>query len=202
MKRKAAELIKLQLKEWLAKNYIDVIDVLIRTVEFDPRYEQEIRRKKLADQEVELKKSMAAAESMRGKTQVIEAETAKLVKIIIQEKDAELVKMEAETGLKVAKINAAASKYETEKRADADLIVAEKEATGVRLVKTAEAKGEELRNAALMGSGGSTIVALEAARNLQIKNATISTMETDLLDVDGMVRKLGMKADKQTESKK
>jgi len=196
MKRQAADLIKTELKTWLAKNYIDVIDVLIRNVEFDPRYEQEIRRKKLADQEVELNKSMAAAESMRGKTQVIEAETAKLVKIIIKEKDAELIRMKADTGLEVAKINAAAKKYVTEKRADADLIVAEKEAKGVRQVRTAEAEGERLRNAALLGSGGSTIVALEAARNLQIKEATISTIDTDLLDVDAMVKKLGMKAAK------
>ncbi len=191
-KRNASNKIKTELKISLAKNYIEVIDVLIRDVEFDKRYEQEIRRKKLADQEVELNKSMAAAEGMRGKTQVIEAETIKLVNIIIKEKDAKLISMQAETDLEIAKIKASAEKYVTEKRADADLIVAEKEADGERQVRTAEAKGEELRNAALLGSGGSTIVALEAARNLRIKEATISTLEIDLLDINGMVEKLGM----------
>jgi hypothetical protein len=72
------------------------------------------------------------------------------------------------------------------------LIVAEKEADGERQVRTSEAEGERLRNQALHGAGGNTIVALEAARNLQIKEATISTMDVDLLDVDAMVEKLGM----------
>jgi len=195
-KRGASNSIKDELKISLAKNFIEVIDVLIRDVEFDGRYEQEIRRKKLADQEVELNKSMGAAEEMRGKTQVIEAETAKLVNIIIKEKEAKLISMQAETDLEIAKIKANAEKYVTEKRADADLIAAEKEADGERQVRTAEAKGEELRNAALLGSGGSTIVALEAARNLQIKEATISTIEIDLLDINAMVEKLGMTPEK------
>ncbi len=193
MKRKAAELIKDELKNSLADNFIDVIDVLIRDVEFDSRYEQEIRLKKLADQEVELNKSMAAAAEMRGKTQVIEAETVKLVNIIVKEKEAQLINMQAETDLEIAKIKAGADKYVTEKKADADLIVAEKEADGERQVRTAEAEGERLRNEALQGGGGSVIVALEAARNLNIKDATISTMDVDLLDVDAMVEKLGMK---------
>jgi regulator of protease activity HflC (stomatin/prohibitin superfamily) len=186
-KRESSDLIKSELKSSLADNFIDVIDVA-----FDGRYEQEIRRKKLADQEVELNKSMAAAEEMRGKTQVIEAETIKLVNIIVKEKEAELIHMQAETDLEIAKINADAEKFVTERRADADLIVAEKEADGERQVRTAEAEGERLRNAALHGAGGNTIVALEAARNLQIKDATISTMDVDLLDVNGMVEKLGM----------
>lgn len=192
MKRDAAALIEEELRKSLANNFIDVIDVLIRNVEFDDRYEQEIRRKKLADQEVELNKSMAAAEEMRGKTEVIEAETKKLVNIIVKEKEAELIRMQAETDLETAKIKATAEKYVTERKADADLIVAEKEAEGERKVRTAEAKGEQRRNEALQGGGGNTIVALEAARNLQIKNATISTMDIDLLDVTGMAEKLGM----------
>lgn len=193
-KRGASGMIKDELTISLAKNFIEVIDVLIRDVEFDGRYEKEIRRKKLADQEVELNKSMGAAESMRGKTQVIEAETIKLVNIITKEKDAQLISMEAETNLEIKKIEADADKYVTELQADADLIVAEKEADGERQVKTAEAEGERLRNEALQGSGGNTIVALEAARNLQIREATISTLDIDLLDVDGMVQRLGMDA--------
>ena len=194
MQRKASDSIRAELKEELADNYVNVIDVLIRDVAFDPRYEQEIRLKKLADQEVELNKSMAAAAGMRGKTQVIEAETVKLVNIIIKEKDAQLIDMQAQTDLEIAKIKAGADKYVTELQADADLIVAQKEADGERQVKTAEAEGERLRNEALQGGGGNTIVALEAARNLQIREATISTLDIDLLDVDGMVQRLGMDA--------
>ncbi|MDK1031844.1 MAG: SPFH domain-containing protein, partial [Planctomycetia bacterium] len=76
------------LRESLTDNYVEVIAVLMRNVQFDPEYENKIRRKKLADQEVELNKSMAKAATMSGKTQVIEAETKKLTSIIIKEKEA------------------------------------------------------------------------------------------------------------------
>jgi len=193
-KRKKTKEVKALLTDSLSDNFIEVIDVLIREVEFDPKYEQKIQRKKLADQEVELNKSMGEAEKMLGKTQVIEAETEKLVNIIVKEKEAELIRMRAETDLKIAKIKAEYDKYATEKRADADLKWAQKEAESLLLVKKAEAEGERLRNDAIQGAGGSVIVALEAARNLNIKTATISTMDIDLLDIEGMAEKLGAKS--------
>lgn len=191
-RRNKAEEVKQALIASLEDNFVQVIDVLIRNVQFDPEYENKIRRKKLADQEVELNKSMARAEEMRGKTQVIEAETGKLVNIIIKEKEAELIKMQALTDRKIATIKAEYEKYSTEKKADADLISARKKAQGALLVKKAEAKGEEMRNEAMRGVGGSTLVALEAAKNLNLSDATISTMNIDLLDLDKMAEKLGV----------
>ena len=191
-RRDKAEIVKSRLASALKNNFIEVIDVLIRNVEFDPEYENKIRRKKLADQEVELNKSMARAEEMRGKTQVIEAETEKKVKIIRKEKEAELVKMQAETERQIAKIRADAGKYVTQKEADADLIHSQKNAEGDLLVKKSEAEGERLRNQAMQGVGGSTIVALEAAKNLNLSDITLSTMNIDLLDINDMATKLGV----------
>ncbi|MDP6631552.1 MAG: SPFH domain-containing protein [Kiritimatiellia bacterium] len=196
-KRRRSKEVFDELTASLEDNYIEVIDVLIRNVEFDPKYEAKIRSKKLADQEVELNKSMADAERMSGKTQVIEAETSKLIAIITKEKDAKLIDMEATTDLQIAKIEAQYKKYVTEKTADADLIADQKQAAGQRLVKEAEAEGERLRNEALTGAGGDIMVALEAARNLQIKDVTISTLEVDLLDITGMAEKLGVPAEKE-----
>jgi regulator of protease activity HflC (stomatin/prohibitin superfamily) len=196
-KRRRSQEVLEELTASLEDNYIEVIDVLIRNVEFDPKYEAKIRSKKLADQEVELNKSMAEAERMRGKTQVIEAETTKLIEIITKEKEAELIKMQAQTDLDIAKIEAQYKKYSTEKMADADLVMAQKQASGQRLVKESEAEGERLRNEALAGAGGEIIVALEAAKNLQLSDVTISTLEVDLLDVEGMAEKLGVPAEKE-----
>jgi len=190
-RREKAEQVHARIAESLSDNYVEVIDVLIRDVQFDPEYENKIRIKKLADQEVELNKSMAGAEEMRGKTQVIEAESAKKVKIITEEKQAELVRMEAETDRRIAKIRADYERYATEKMADADLHAAQKGAEGALLVKEAEAEGERLRNLAMQGVGGGVIVALEAAKNLNLSDITISTIDVDLLDIDAMARKLG-----------
>ena len=184
------------LSDSLKDNYIEIVDVLIRNVQFDPDYENKIRKRKLADQEVEVNKSMKRSLEMQGKRQVVEAETKKMLSVIQQEKQATLVTMEAQVNREITKIVAEYEQYATEKNADADLIAAEKTAKGDLLEKQAEAEGERLRNKAMQGVGGSTIVALEAAKNLNIREITISTVDTDLLDIDKMATKLGVKEGK------
>jgi regulator of protease activity HflC (stomatin/prohibitin superfamily) len=191
-RRKKATAVKALLTKSLADNFVEVLDVLIRDVQFDPEYEKKIRHKKLADQDVELNKSMTKAADMKGRTQKIEAETEKLVDIITKELAAALVRMEANTDRKVVKIKADYERYATEKKADADLVAAQKGAEGDLLTKKAEAEGERLRNEAMQGVGGSIIVALEAAKNLKFSKVTISTVQIDLLDVNAMVEKLGV----------
>lgn len=176
----------------LKDNYVAVLDLLLRDVQFDPEYERKIQTKKLADQEVEVNKSLQRSREMQGKTDVIGAETKRLIKIIREEKEAELVRMRAETDLTIADIKAQSEKYATEKKADADVYAAKKDAEGHLLVKQAEAEGERLRNLAMQGVGGGIIVALEAAKNLNLEDVTISTVDNDLLDIDGMATKLGV----------
>ena len=78
-----------------------------------------------------------------------------------------------------------------ERKVRRELLAAKKDADGRLQVKQAEAEGERLRNLAMQGVGGGIIVALEAAKNLNLEDVTISTVENDLLDIDGMATKLG-----------
>ena len=103
--------------------------------------------------------------------------------------------MKAQTDLEIASIQAEAERFIKELKADADLVNARKGADGARKVAMAEAEGEKLRNDAIQGVGGSVIVALEAARNLRIDEATISTVNIDLLDINKMVEKLGLEVE-------
>jgi regulator of protease activity HflC (stomatin/prohibitin superfamily) len=194
-REKAAQAEKL-LTDSLKNVYVNVIDVLIKNVQFDKEYEKKIQHKKLADQEVQLNISMEKAAVMKGKTQVIEAETQRKLNVIEQEKEAELVRMDAGANRQIARIKADYDKYATQKKADADLIAARNDAKGKLLVKKSEAEGEKMRNKAMTGVGGNTIVALEAARNLNFDNVTISTVNNDLLDIDAMAVKLGASAGK------
>jgi regulator of protease activity HflC (stomatin/prohibitin superfamily) len=191
VRRTVAQAALSSLQGSLEDNYVAVLDLLIRDVQFDPEYEKKIQTKKLADQEVEVNKSLQRSRRMQGKTDVIGAETKRLIKIIREEKEAELVRMRAETDLTIADIKAQSEKYATEKKADADVYAAKKDAEGHLQVKQAEAEGERLRNLAMQGVGGGIIVALEAAKNLNFEDVTISTVENDLLDIDGMATKLG-----------
>jgi len=202
VRRQKTAQVKVQLVENLADNFVEVIDVLIRDIRFDERYERKIQDKKLAIQAVELNKSLAEAEKMSGKTQVIEAETIKEKKIIIQELNAKEKELLAENARQITKIMADAQKYATQKMADANLVQAQKQAEGALLIKTSEAQGEKLRNEAMQGVGGSTIVALEAARNLNLGDIVISTVDVDLLNIDEMATKLGAAPIKKEKKEK
>ena len=183
--------IKKLLQKTLSKNSIEVVDVLLKDVQFDPQYEQKIQAKKLADQEVLLNISLEKAEEMRGITRKIEKETEMKVIVIKSQLEAEKVAIQNSIKIETAEINSKAKLFATELAADADLYQTEKNAEGQLLIKKAEAEGEKLRNKAMQGVGGSTIVALEAARNLNIDSITVSSMNVDFLNLDEMATKLG-----------
>jgi len=190
-RRKRQSEVKETLQTSLTENFVDLIDVLLKDVQFDPQYEQKIQAKKLADQEVLLNVSLEKAEKMRGITRKVEKETEMKVIVINTELEAEKVGIQNAKKIEVAQINAEADRIATELKADADLYSAEKNATGQLLVKKAEAEGEKLRNKAMQGVGGGTIVALEAARNLKITDLSVSSIDVDFLNIDEMATKLG-----------
>ncbi len=204
-REKALEIVE-SLQTSLNDKYVEIIDVLIRDVQFDIDYEAKIRSRKLADQEVELNKSQSEAARKRRETELIEMTTKRLVEKITKQKEAALVTMEAETDRKiveiqaktnkaVAEIKAEADKYATEKRADADMYSSQLQARGEVLVRKAEAEGEKMRNQAMTGDGGRVLVALKAAQNLNLNEITVSTIETNPLDVKTMVESLGLTAE-------
>jgi hypothetical protein len=131
---------------------------------------------------------------------VVEANTERKLAVIREEKEAEIIKMRAETDRTIATIQAEAERYATQKRADADLIKAQREAAGQLMVRKAEAEGERLRNLAMAGVGGSVIVALEAAKNLNLSNMILSTVAIDILDIDKMAAKLGVPPAEELEA--
>ncbi|MCM8537189.1 MAG: SPFH domain-containing protein [Lentisphaeraceae bacterium] len=192
---------KEELIENLGKHHIEVIDLLIRDVTFSDQLEDKILREKIATQEVLLNKFENLAELERGKVAEIEAQTRKKVAIIKQELNTEKITLQANTTAEIAKIEANAQLYATKKEAEADLIAAQAKAKGDLLIKTAEAEGEKLRNDAMKGVGGSTIVALEAARNINLSNITVSTIDVDFLNLNEMAERFGVLL-KELEEKK
>lgn len=193
VRRQVTQSVNHELGKALGGRHIELIDVLIREIIFNEGYEKKILLKKLADQEVELNKSMSLAAEKRGLTQVIEAEANAMVLVIEKEKEGELLKMQAQTDKQIAEINAEAQKYATQTKADADLYAAELGAKGVLLLRKSEAEGEQNKAAALQGTGGANLVALQAARNLKLGNMTLSTVDTDFLNIESMAKMLGAK---------
>ncbi|TLD41365.1 MAG: B-cell receptor associated protein-related protein [Candidatus Jettenia ecosi] len=191
-KRKRAEECKIQLMERLSSRHVNIIDVLILEMRFDPQLERKIKNIKLAELDNVLNKSKALAAEERGITQTIEADTEALAQKIVGDKERAITVLDAETTKTTIELLAEADKYLVQKKAEADLYKQQRIADGTLLIKKSQAEGEGLRREALSGLGGDIIIAMEAARNMNLADVNISSLDLNLLDVDDMATRLGV----------
>jgi len=168
------------MRKALEPRFIEVVDVLNQDVEFEPKYEQKIKDKKLADQNVELDKAQMRAAIERAKVANVNIETARQVKLIEATAAAESGRIEAET-----------RKYAAEKKGEADLYHDQLQAKGDLAIAQAEARVKQEKTRALTGSGGSNLAALEAVKNLKVESITFPTGGRDWFDVHEMATRLG-----------
>lgn len=186
-----ANMTKTALSARLDGLHVRLIDILVRDVSFEESYEQRIKEGAVATQQADVNDALRNAAFYRGETQKVEAETVAKVTVIRQGLEKTRRELTSDNEVIIAKIQADSERYVVEQRADADLFAAEKSAAASLLVKNAEAQAQALRQTALQGSGAKNLIALEAARNLQLTTFTLSTLDTDLLDLGKLAEKLG-----------
>ena len=179
------------LRKRLAPRGIEVIDMLVETIEFDPNYETLIKQKKLADQRVEVEKAKARAAEQTGKVAKIAAETTARVQRIDKEVESEISRKTTEVNLQMGSLKAEADKYAAGVAADAALYKAQHDADGQRLVKAAEAEGQQRMNEALVGEGGRNIVALEAVRRLNLPDVSFPSVGYEWFNPNDMALRVG-----------
>jgi hypothetical protein len=190
-KRRRAKEAKQLLISRAESRHVDIIDWLILDMRFDPQLERKIKNIKLAELDELLNVSRERAVNQRGITQTIDATTEALAEKIQSNKDGKIVSLNAGMVTKVTEILADANKFLIEKKAGGDLYKEERRAAGELLVARAKAEGERLRRKAMTGPGGDLIVALEAARNINLGDVVLSTQVVDLLDIEKMIDKFG-----------
>ena len=201
-KRKRAAEAKQLLAIAFKSRHINIIDFLILDMRFDPQLERKIKNVKLAELDQVLNISKARAVNQRGITQTIDATTEALAEKIQSDKDGKIVSLNAEMVTKVTGILADANKFLIEKKAEGNLYKEERRAAGELLIARAKAEGERLRRKAMTGAGGDLIVALEAARNINLKDVVVSTQDIDLLDIEKMIDKFGGTAESKESGTK
>jgi regulator of protease activity HflC (stomatin/prohibitin superfamily) len=182
---------RLQLR--LDRMYVKLVNILIRDLEFEKQFEDQIKRKALAQQDALLQQSLAKKADYRGRTQKILAETGAKVVVIEEDKKKTLTTMRAQNDKKRQRIEADYKKYVTETESAAELHASQKEAQGILLLKDAEAQGEALRRQALSGEGGRFLVALEMVKNIELTEIAVSTQLVNPLNLDQMMELLGVK---------
>jgi len=190
-KRRRAQEAKELLTYRLKVRHVNVIDWLILDMRFDPQLERKIKNIKLAGLEELLNTAKTKAAEQRGITQTIDASTEALAQKIQSDKEGKKVKLRADMETQVTEILATANKFLVEKKAEGDHYMHVRVAMGELLIEQAKAEGERLRREAMTGFGGDLIVALEAARNINLSDVVVSTRDVDLLNVREMVNKLG-----------
>lgn len=176
------------LKERIAAEFdrrgMIIIDVLIRDFLFDPTYEEKIKDKKLADQDVELNKSMTQAAEFEGETRKVQAETQAEVTWILEDGAKSIRKLKAENDFEIRKIDSDADKKVVEIRSDADLYHETIRAQAQLLVKNAEAQVTRLRTTSMEARGAENYVAMEMIRNLNFSDFKVSTQRFNPLEVE------------------
>lgn len=190
-REEAAREIKTTLQDTLQERHLEIVDILISGVQFDPQYEKKIKDKKLADQEVKVNMSRANAAEFKGQTAKVTAETQALMQKIDGETEQQIAELKGKNDVKVAEILEGAQAYAMKRRTAADALLKEAQALADLKLRMAEAEGERARAAAMTGPGGRALVALEAARNLRIGAVDFSSQGTNVFDVEAMAIKLG-----------
>jgi len=184
-----------QLSQRLALRNLELVDLLIRDIEYDPKYEQILVQKQLLGQNKALAVEKARLEAELEKTQAIEYETTAKVKVIGEELTQEVANIEAETDARVKEIEADADLTSQKLLAEADKYRRTKMSEGELAKTQAKAKGEKAINEAYLGLGGQAYITRQMIDSIEFGDIEINTNQVNPFDVDQLLRMFGLDAE-------
>ena len=155
LRNERAQAALVALNDELAGRGIEIVGVVPQDFRFYKDYEEIIKKKKLADQEVEEQQAQARLASEEQNKKVGEAKHAAEAKVKTAEGEAERVRTEADGYVQRVKLEA-----------EAALATAEKRAEGTLAIGMSEAQGMAEAARAVNGPGGVNLVAVEYAKQL------------------------------------
>jgi regulator of protease activity HflC (stomatin/prohibitin superfamily) len=157
---------QLELNEYLRPYGIEINRVVAEKFRFHPEYEEKIKAKKLADQEVEEQISKANAGRQNQIFRVVEATKKK--DVFIAAFDGQMRQLLVEANAEAEKAIRQSEGYAIQTRTGAEATFYEKQqnAQAITAKATAEAEGVQKMADALSGQGGFNRIKLEYARKL------------------------------------
>lgn len=171
--------------------HIEVWDVLIRAIEYDPEFEKRLIQKQLFEQDRLLFTSKTRTEREKQKVQVLEMETEAAAIQIHEEQVKELRILKAQTQRKEQEILAKARRESETIKAEADRVMRQRTAQGELEKTLALARGEKAINAAYQGAGGQLYLAKKILENIEIGHIEINTNKINPFDVGQMLKMIG-----------
>ncbi|MCA9321357.1 MAG: SPFH domain-containing protein [Planctomycetes bacterium] len=195
VKREAArEDVKKELAVELEPLNLELVDVLIRSIEYDPNLEAILVKKQLIDQNREFTIEKAKLEGELEKTQAIEQQTSVMVRIINEKKIQEIANIEAETDSKVRQIEADAQLKAQTMVAEADRHRRTKISEGELAKTEAQAKGDRAMNDAYRATGGDAYITRLMIDSLEFGEIEVNTNKVNPFDVEQLLGMLGMES--------
>ena len=193
---------KVALENELQPRNMELIDVLIRAISYDPNLEKILVQKQILDQRKALNVEKTRLEKELEKTQSIERETEAKVRVIAEEKTQEIANIVADIDAKVRKFKADAD-FESEKLlAEAERHRRTKMSEGELAKTQAKAKGDKAINEAYSASGGQAYITRQMVENLTYGNIEVNTNAVNPFDVEQVLRMLGLKGSGKSDSKR
>lgn len=195
LRENARDAAKLNLQQELEPIHIELVDILIRAIEYDRNLEELLVEKQLFDQGRALTEVKRQLEGELQITEAISRQTEARVQVIQEEMKQEVATIVAETDARIDRILADAS-LEVEKRlAEADRERRQKESQGELAKTEAKAKGEKAINEAYLGRGGQTYITRQMIENLEFGDIEVNTNIINPFDVGQFLAMLGLDAE-------
>jgi regulator of protease activity HflC (stomatin/prohibitin superfamily) len=167
--------------------------ILLRAVRFPQGYEDRLQEKQLTYQQKLLAEAKRKVEEQLQRTGTMEKEIEAAEKEKRGQWDKALQKAESDNQVAIAEILGDAEKYDRQTRAEADADYETMIAEGKLAIDKAEALRNELRNKALDTTGGSILLARQAAENLNIGEVMLNSNDPGIptvIDIPALVELL------------
>ena len=168
-------------------------DILIRRIGFQSQYEEKLQEKQYLSQKANLDSALTLQAEEEKKTNLIERQIQAAELKLTQNWEKKFQEEKSRYQVLIATIKAEAEVYSAKTRAEGEAEKVILEANGQLAVEKADALRNELRTAALATEGGDTLLALEAAANLNMPSVVLDSQNPAvpmILDLERMVQLL------------
>lgn len=165
----------------LASRDIEATHVVISGVTFAPHHEAQLQNKQYFGVQGKLDEAKQRELVARQETDTIEKSISKDVAIKREEWNQKIEELRSKFELEIAQIEAEATGYNRNRRADADAQFSTMKAEGDLAEAKAEALGQQLRAEALASKAGRTFSAIEAARRFKMGDIQLNSRDPAFL---------------------
>lgn len=163
------------LNQELGLYHVVADDILIRRFDFLPDYEEQLQEKQYLRQKAQLDTALAEMANEQKTINLIEKQIVAAELALVQGWEKKLQEKRSEYQVLIAQILGETEVYSARTMAEGDAEKQVLEASGKLALEQADALRNKLRTEALNSKGGRILLALEAAKNLNVPSVTLNS---------------------------